>query len=105
MSDVFLVMRTSPPEIKKTAAENLLQDQYGIDGILDSLVSEHDQNFRVRSASGESFVLKIMNSAEAAALTSFRVAVISHIAEVDPSFPAPRIVQTRDGAKTTMIFG
>lgn len=103
MSDVFLVMKTSPPEIRKAAAEKLLHDQYGIDGILDSLASEHDQNFRVRSASGESFVLKIVNSAEAAVLTNFRIAVISHIAEVDPSFPVPRIVQTRDGAKTTTI--
>jgi Ser/Thr protein kinase RdoA (MazF antagonist) len=97
MGDAFLVMKTSPPEISETAASRLLRDQFGIEGDLETLVSEHDQNFCVRQASGESFILKITNSAEAVELTDFQTGALLHIAEVDPDFPAPRVVRSIDG--------
>ena len=101
--NVFLAMKASPPNLTEAAAACFLRDHYGIDGTLRVLVSERDENFHVKRVDGQSFVLKIANSAEAAEVTDFQIAALLHVAKTDPEFPVPRIVRTLNGSSQTTI--
>lgn len=103
MSDVFTVLRTPPPTVTQSMAARLLRDHYGIEGTLTLQDSERDQNFRVSPASGESCVLKIANSAEAADVTEFQTAALLHLQGVNPGVPVPRVIRTITGDTQTTI--
>ena len=104
MDDVFTALTTPPPVILEPAAAMFLHDNYGVEGTLQVLVSERDQNFRVKRESGESFVLKIANSAEAPEVTDFQNEALLHVAKIDPALPVPRVVRTLSGSTTSTIF-
>ncbi|HEY2848871.1 MAG TPA: aminotransferase class III-fold pyridoxal phosphate-dependent enzyme [Gemmatimonadaceae bacterium] len=52
------------PQFTTQDAERLARELYGVTATARSLTSERDQNFHLRAASGEQFVLKIANSIE-----------------------------------------
>jgi hydroxylysine kinase len=81
----------------------LLQRHYGMTVLqADPLVSERDQNFRVRTADDRNFVLKIANAAEDPMVTEFQILALRHIEDYQlrhgQRFHAPRIVPTLDGS-------
>lgn len=104
MHDVFTVLRTPPPTVTQSSAARLLRDHYGIEGTLTLQDSERDQNFLVKPAAGESYVLKIANSAEAADVTEFQTAALLHLEAVDPGVPVPRVIRTLAGDRHTTIL-
>ena len=87
MDDIFTGLTTPPPVISESAATIFLHDNYGVEGALQVLASERDQNFHVAREAGESFVLKIANLAEAPEVTDFQNEALLHIAKIDPVLP------------------
>jgi Ser/Thr protein kinase RdoA (MazF antagonist) len=62
------------------------------------LASERDQNYRLRTADGSNWVLKIANTAEDPELLDMQTRALLHIAEVDPDLPVPWVRATAEGA-------
>ena len=96
-SDPFLVLTEAAPRFSVAGATAALSQHFGIDGLLEAIDSERDQNFHVRAASGEQFVLKVANSTEDAGVTDLQNQALRHIEHADPDFPVPRLRKTLAG--------
>ena len=88
------VFKAPKPGFTGEAAAALLARDFGIDGELQELVSERDQNFLVDSPRGR-FVLKIANVAEDRGLLDLQTAALAHIAAIDPGLGVQRGVTLR----------
>jgi len=98
------VIAALPPALPATRAEAFALEHWGLAGRLDALVSERDQNFRLTTADGTRYVLKIANSAEDPRVTDFQIQALLHVeGHGDPGLNVPRIIRTRDGATTAGI--
>ncbi len=73
------------------------RDVYGLDGEALPLGGERDRNFLLRAEGGPLFVLKFIDTDDAAAALG-QVRVLRHLQVADPSLPVPRIVSTAAGA-------
>ena len=93
----YEALQTPVPIFSESKAATLLRDYYGIDGSLEPLVSERDQNFLVVTPDGTKFVFKFANESESAAITDFQNQGLLHVARVAPAFPVPRVIPTVDG--------
>ena len=78
--DPFVAIATPPPALSKEQASELALEHYGLDVGAEPLVSERDQNFLLRSASGGQWVLKIANAVEDPAVTLFQIDALLHVA-------------------------
>ncbi len=85
----------TPPALSQAELRRLLADGWDLEGDLEPLVSERDQNVRVRCANGDRFVLKIAAASEPEHVTDLQVRALENIAR-EARVPAPRIVRTRD---------
>lgn len=86
------------PDFTSQAVAALVQAHYGLPVTADKLQElpgERDQNFRLRAASGEQYVLKIAHAAEEAALLQLQQQVLAWLA---PYVPCPQVVPTPAGA-------
>lgn len=94
-----------PPAFTPDEALGLAERHFGRTGRLDRLTSERDLNFRLTTAAGDSFVLKIGNAAEPAEVTDFQIGALLHIAARDPALPVPRVVPALDGRCSVPLPG
>ena len=78
------------PVLSQAEAEELAGDLFGFDAAASPLVSERDQNFKLRKESGEKAVLKIFNSLEPVSLIADRVQALAMLAQSE--LPVPRIL-------------
>lgn len=99
MSHSFVGERMTAEQPRLTAEEAgaLARDHFGLTGTLAPLTSERDQNFRLTTAEGLTYVLKIANAAEPAEVTNFQTEALAHVARTAPELPVPRVVAARDG--------
>lgn len=95
--DPFAVLATSTPKISEAVAAEILSRHYGLEGRLESLASERDQNYLLHETSGNEYVLKIANSSEDQTVTDFQVAGLLHLEQQHPGIPVPRIIRAQDG--------
>lgn len=93
----------SRPQFSAAEVQAVLQEEYGLDGELRTLVSERDQNFRVTSDDGQCYVFKIANAAEPENVTDFQIQALLHIENAGCPIATPRIVKTLAGAVATKI--
>jgi 4-aminobutyrate aminotransferase-like enzyme/Ser/Thr protein kinase RdoA (MazF antagonist) len=84
------------PSFTADAAALAARRMYGLDAEATPLVSERDQNFRLQTAAGDAFVLKIANAADDRALVAAQNAALAHVAR--RSTLCPSVVPTLDGA-------
>jgi hydroxylysine kinase len=89
---------TDVPDFTAEQAEAFVMQTYGIAGTAELLTSERDENFRLKAAGGESYLLKISNPSEAAAIVALQTACLDHIANAAPACPVPRVLRTTAGA-------
>ena len=75
----------------------ILHDVYGLKGDLTPLPSEYDRNFRVETAAGEQFVLKVMRRDLEKGLIDLQCGALDHLAISDPTLSLPRVRPTVDG--------
>jgi 4-aminobutyrate aminotransferase-like enzyme/Ser/Thr protein kinase RdoA (MazF antagonist) len=93
----LLALRTSPPAFGIAEGERIARDLYGLAVSIDVLPGERDCNFRLRTADGREFVLKILDLALDAESVDCLASVLDHLSEQDPSLPVPRLFPTERG--------
>jgi 4-aminobutyrate aminotransferase-like enzyme/Ser/Thr protein kinase RdoA (MazF antagonist) len=86
------------PRFSASSAAELARSCFGIEGTVEALPSERDQNFQVRTPGGEAYVLKIANANEAYAMLEAQNAAMAHIATHSTAALSSRVVPARDGA-------
>jgi 4-aminobutyrate aminotransferase-like enzyme/Ser/Thr protein kinase RdoA (MazF antagonist) len=72
---------SSPPTFASVEAERIAKEIYGIQSKAMPLPSERDQNFRLRTSDGKSFVLKIANANEQRDMLDAENAAMTHLAQ------------------------
>ena len=92
------VMEATPPRLSPADAEDVARRAFGIHATAEALVSERDQNFRLREPDGTSWVLKVSNAAEDAGVVEMEVRATEHIARVEPGLPLPLARPSVDGS-------
>lgn len=90
-------MVAHPAAVDAAEAEKLARTHYGLKATATRLTGERDENFRLLDADGSQYVLKIANAAEDPAVGDLPIAALLHVERVDPGFPCPRVIRTRDG--------
>jgi 4-aminobutyrate aminotransferase-like enzyme/Ser/Thr protein kinase RdoA (MazF antagonist) len=97
----LLALRTTPPIVTMAEAERIALETYGLAVSASMLSGERDSNFRLRTADGRDFVLKIFDAAADAPTIDCQLSVLRHVAEQDPALPVPRLIghAIRDGAE------
>ena len=93
----MLALRTCQPSFGVAEGERIARDLYGLAVSIGALPGERDSNFRLRTADGREFVLKIQDVAADAGSTGCLVSVLDHLAEQDPALPVPRLLPTQEG--------
>ncbi|MBK8161240.1 MAG: aminotransferase class III-fold pyridoxal phosphate-dependent enzyme [Rhodospirillaceae bacterium] len=91
------VLTALPPTFTMEKVEAIVRDLYGIGGTFTPLDSERDQNFRLKEATGQSWVVKIANQAEDLQALDFQAGLLRHVAEIDPTLPLPHLKMTLGG--------
>ena len=85
-----------PPNLETSVVSEAVDDLYGLRGDFTVLVSERDQNFRLRATTGECYVVKIVSLAEDPRVTDFQIAALVHLERLGLPF-VPSIVRTKSG--------
>ncbi len=98
-------LQTTPPVLDLAVARKVLRDSFGMAGSLTPLDGERDQNFRVDTAEGRRFVLKISNPADDRPVLEMQTAALRHIERVDPGLPVMRALAAADGAPWAEVPG
>jgi len=88
-------LNSPPPCLELDVVRQALKAQYGIEGTLTSLHGERDQNFRVESAAGQIYALKIINRHETRDETAFLTALMVHVET--GTLPVARVIPDVDG--------
>ena len=87
----------TPPGLPQQLLADFARRTYGLDGVWSRLEGERDQNFRVTSPNGASFVFKICHPDEGDAVLACQAEVLEHIALADADLPVPRLIRSRNG--------
>jgi hydroxylysine kinase len=95
--DAAAALSTTAPNLTPEAVRALVRRLYGIDGSVESLAGERDQNCRMQTADGGRYVFKISNPSEPPSIVDFQIAALDHIAQAAPRLPVPRVVRTLEG--------
>jgi 4-aminobutyrate aminotransferase-like enzyme/Ser/Thr protein kinase RdoA (MazF antagonist) len=93
----LLALRTSPAAFGAAEGERIARDLYGLAVSIDALPGERDCNFRLRTAGGREYVLKLSALSEDADSVDCLAKVLDHLSEQDPSLPVPRLFPTLKG--------
>jgi 4-aminobutyrate aminotransferase-like enzyme len=97
---------STPPALSEPAATQILTEGFGVESSsLRPLAGERDQNFRVNTAGGQRFLLKISNPADDAPILAMQAAALSHIERVDPGLPVMRALPTAAGESWVDVPG
>jgi Ser/Thr protein kinase RdoA (MazF antagonist) len=103
---VAAALSTDAPNLAPAELRALLGRLYGLDGSVQPLAGERDQNCRVDAEDGRRYVLKISNPSEPVAVVDFQIAALDHIAQASPEQPVPRVVRTLEGrTRGTVALG
>lgn len=84
------------PHLSLADAAALAERLYGVRATAFDLPSERDQNVLLRTATGDSYVLKLANVAERPEVLEAECAVMRHL---DPIGIVPRLIRTVEGAE------
>jgi Ser/Thr protein kinase RdoA (MazF antagonist) len=101
--DATTVLETAPPPVSPAEAQAIGRQHFGIEGKATPLAGERDHNFRITTAGGQSYVLKISHPDEPADVVDFQVRALEHIALADPTFPVPAIIPDAGGSATVTV--
>jgi hydroxylysine kinase len=96
LREFMATMVVAPAAVSPEAAQRLARDLYGLEAVATRLTGERDENFKLSCPDSSQYVLKIANSAEDPDITDLSTAALLHVERVDPGFPCPRIMRSRD---------
>jgi hydroxylysine kinase len=98
-------LASAPPVFGEEAARRILRDGFGVESSLTALAGERDQNFRVDTAGGQRFLLKISNPADDRPVLEMQTAALRHIEQVDPGLPVMRALPGTAGQPWVEVPG
>lgn len=91
-------LKTEAVIVSAAEAETIARERYGLEGAAEWLWGEKDSNYRLTLRNGAEYLLKILNPAEARAVTSMHSQALLHVERRDPDIPIQRIIRALDGA-------
>jgi 4-aminobutyrate aminotransferase-like enzyme/Ser/Thr protein kinase RdoA (MazF antagonist) len=87
----------NPPRFPLDRLVGLARDLWGVTGEFTALEGERDQNHRVTTADGTSYVLKVSAAGESEGAVDFQVAALRHLERNAPDLAVPRIIGSKAG--------
>jgi len=96
-------LRFTPPQLELEILAPFLEDRWGIRGEFQPLSGERDQNFRVRTVEGETYIYKIASPIEDRNLVDLQIEALLCIEQADAGIPAPRIVRSISGNRSETL--
>ena len=90
-------LRFDPPRLTPERLADIAATLYGVEGRVEPLDGERDQNVRITAADGAQWVLKVSGAGEDPDVVDFQVRALLHMACQDPGLPVPRLVRGRTG--------
>ena len=87
---------SAPPAATVGAVAGAVEQQFGLSGEYLPLVSERDQNFHLKSADGQQFVVKVTNATEAPIVSDFHVQMLLYLQRTS-AVGTPQVRFTTDG--------
>lgn len=103
-SQALFAITANAPNLAREAVARAVEAQFGLVGEYEALVSERDQNFLLRAAGGDKFVVKVTSASEESAATDFQIGALSYL-EKSAGPTVPRVVRTRGGETAGGIAG
>ncbi|MEE8522931.1 MAG: aminotransferase class III-fold pyridoxal phosphate-dependent enzyme, partial [Thermoanaerobaculia bacterium] len=100
ITDVESVPRLSPNQVRELA-----RDLYGLVVEVSPLPSYDDQNFRLRTGTGQAWVLKITNASKDRNQAEIQVAALDHLSTRLDEGVVPRVRKTRSGEPLVAVEG
>lgn len=92
-----MIRNLHPPSLQLGTLQDFLRDRYGLTADWQPLEGERDQNYRITTEDGRSFVFKLCNPEEGDDVIACQAAALEHIARTDASLPVPRLVRDHAG--------
>jgi Ser/Thr protein kinase RdoA (MazF antagonist) len=102
IDDTMNPVTVEPPNFATEVVAAVVAENYNLLGDYTQLVSERDQNFRLRASDGQGFVVKVTGLIEDRIATDFQIAALSHFEESEFNY-APRVFRTVSGEKRSVI--
>ena len=102
IDDTMNPVTVEPPNFATEVVAAVVAENFNLLGDYTQLVSERDQNFRLRTSDGQGFVVKVTGLIEDRIATDFQIAVLSHFEESEFNY-APRVFRTVSGEKRSVI--
>jgi 4-aminobutyrate aminotransferase-like enzyme/Ser/Thr protein kinase RdoA (MazF antagonist) len=98
-------LETPPPSFSLEEAATIAGRVFGLSCVASALDSERDQNFRLLSDDGESFLLKISNSADDTGSIEMQTLAMVHITRQAPGLPVMQPLASVDGGRLGEVEG
>lgn len=102
VDDTMSPVTVEPPSFSAEAVAAVVAENYNLLGDYAPLVSERDQNFRLRTSDGQEFVVKVTGLMEDRIATDFQLAMLSHFEKSEFNY-APRVFRTLSGERRSVI--
>ncbi len=87
----------NPPSFPLAQLRDCAREHWGLTGELAPLDGERDQNHRLTTADGKSYVLKVSAGGESEGAVDFQVAALRHLERHAADLPVPRVVASSKG--------
>ncbi|WP_190809563.1 aminotransferase class III-fold pyridoxal phosphate-dependent enzyme [Flagellimonas sp. S3867] len=78
-------------------AENILQQLYAIEGSASSLPGEVDFNFRIKTAGGEGYILKVSRTDEDETYLNYQQQLLQYVEKKGKYLLSPLVIKDKDG--------
>ena len=98
-----LLSSIKPPCLDQDRVASHVREYFGLSGEWSILGGEREQNFRLRTADGSTFVVKIASLDEVREGLMFQCEALEHNRRVDPSLDVPRVCRGLEGGVLTDI--
>jgi len=80
-----------------SAATRLIDEYYAIAGGVSLLTGERDENFRVKTATGDGAIFKIFGLSQADEAADLLAAILTYLERTAPHLPVPRLIAGKAG--------
>ncbi len=87
----------NPAQLPLEQLVDCARKYWGVAGEFTPLEGERDQNHRVTTADGTSFVLKVSAAGESEGAVDFQIAALRHLERNAPDLPVPRVIASKAG--------
>ena len=87
----------NPPVFPLAQLRDCAREFWGLEGEFTPLDGERDQNHRLTTADGTSYVLKVSAAGESEGAVDFQVAALRHLERHAPDLPVPRVIASTGG--------